>query len=88
MASRSRTHEFVTLRERLRGNRRAPVELGHLRGDKVLLKKTSNLADDGDSSSVENSCSITVAPTYMAIVDALNDDMATIRSKRVKQLPG
>jgi len=81
MASRSRTQEFLDLRERARGNRRSgkAVELKDMKGDRTLLRQPG-MSDD-DASSCENACSITVPPVWMTVVDELNRDIGSIRTK-------
>lgn len=84
MASRSRTREFIAQRERLRGNRRShkAIELKDMKVDRSLLKQPG-MSDD-DASSCENACSITVPPLWVAVVDELNRDMGSIRTKRTR----
>lgn len=83
MASRSRTSELIKCRERARGNRRTNknIELKELKVDRSLLKQHTGHSDD-ETSSIENACSITVPPLWMTVVDDLNRDINSIRTKR------
>mmetsp|Transcript_39466 Transcript_39466/g.97697 ORF Transcript_39466/g.97697 Transcript_39466/m.97697 type:complete len:210 (-) Transcript_39466:221-850(-) len=85
MASRSRTSEFIKCRERARGNRRTnkSIELREFKNDRSLLKSQQHPAghSDDESSSCENACSITVPPLWMTVVDELNRDITSIRTK-------
>lgn len=85
MASRSRTSEFIRCRERARGNRRTnkSIELKELKVDRSLLKQHTGHSDD-ETSSIENACSITVPPLWMTVVEDLNRDITSIRTKRAR----